>query len=102
MKIVDFEDVELHIIEDEKHEFLLSTADVAKGYGVNQNTIRDHKSNNPDEFIEGKHWLNINISVGKTDGNTRGNPNKTFWTKRGIVRLGFFIKSKQVQYLKMK
>ncbi len=60
---------------------------VAGGYGVSEAVIRSHKSNHSDELISGKHWVVENLNT------LGGNQNSTFWTKRGIVRLGFFIKS---------
>jgi len=84
MKIVTFNNTELHLIEDEQHEFLLSNKEVASGYGTHARAIRDNKANHADEFIEGKHFI--------VDRSYKNTP-KTMWTKRGIVRLGFFIKS---------
>ncbi len=83
-----FEDeISLNLIVDEKHEFLLPTKEVALGYGVNTATIRRHKQNQSDELVEDKHWVVQNM-------NTPGGIQKqTLWTKRGLVRLGFFIKS---------
>lgn len=68
------------------HEFIMSTKEVAHGYGVSYGNIREHKRVN-DEFIEGKHFISC---VRITDSEPH---NKVYWTKRGIVRLGFFIKS---------
>lgn len=81
------DDTELHLIADQLHEFLLTSKEVALGYGVNSATIRRHKQNQSDELIKGKHWVVQNM-------NTLGGTQKqTLWTKRGLVRLGFFIKS---------
>lgn len=88
MLLVKFDETELSLIENHEHEFLLSNKDVAKGYGVSIDTIRSHLSKNRDEFIEGKHF-----TVDKSYKNTR----KIFWTKKGIVRLGFFIKSEDAK-----
>ncbi len=88
MSVVKFEEIELNIVEDSRHEFLLSTKEVALGYGVVERVIRDHKSNNQDELIENKHFI-IDYSYKNTP--------KTLWTKRGIVRLGFFIKSERAK-----
>jgi hypothetical protein len=72
---------------DEAHEYVVETALVAKGYGVSAALLRKHKQNHADELIEGKHWV---VNKSHTLG---GSQDQTFWTKRGIVRLGFFIKS---------
>ena len=60
---------------------------MADGYGLSEVGLRSTKSRNADEFEEGKHWV-----VAKY--NTLGGTQKTvMWTKRGVVRLGFFIKT---------
>ena len=75
-----------------EHEFLLTTKEVAKGYDVTPYTIRQHKKWHKDELVEGKHFIN---SVSITHGAKKGSSKGTMWTKRGIVRLGFFIKSER-------
>ena len=60
---------------------------MADGYGLSEVGLRSTKSRNADEFEESKHWV-----VAKC--NTLGGTQKTvMWTKRGVVRLGFFIKT---------
>lgn len=81
-------ETELNLIQNQEHGFLLSNKDVANGYDVSVDTIRSHLSKNIDEFIENKHFI-----VDKSYKNTR----KIFWTKKGIVRLGFFIKSERAK-----
>lgn len=74
---------------DDRHVYLVETALVAKGYGVAPNVIRNHKDRNRDELVEGKHWIAC-----ATKRDAGGPPIKTiFWTRNGVVRLGFFIKS---------
>ena len=89
------DDVQLNFMLDDKHEFLLTTKEVALGYGINSEAIRQTKRRHLDELIENKHF----ISVTKCNGNPRaGIPhNETYWTKRGIIRLGFFIKSERAK-----
>lgn len=101
----------VEVTPDENYEFLMTTSEVAKGYGVSSNTIRTHKSEHKEEFIEGKHFIVVgnnnmnrcnqaNHVVGKTDADCLSGsyPFKTvLWTKRGIVRLGFFIKSERAR-----
>ncbi len=95
------DDIELNLIVDETHQFLLPTKEVALGYGVNSDVIRQHKSNNKDELIESKHFvIGENLSREKISqlDISANNLNKTiFWTKRGLVRLGFFIKSQRAK-----
>ncbi|EJF06521.1 prophage antirepressor [Thiovulum sp. ES] len=84
--------IEIEVIENDNFEFLLSTKEVAKGYGVSIENIRSQKSNHKDELIEGKHFLsNYEVFDGKQKRKT------TVWTKRGVIRLGFFIKSEQAK-----
>ncbi|GGN32424.1 hypothetical protein [Deinococcus daejeonensis] len=79
---------EVILTPDPAHEFTATTEQVALGYGVSASTIREQKRSNGEEFVEGKHFLSVRIPDA---GN--GNLKQTLWTKRGIVRLGFFIRS---------
>ena len=91
MHIVTFNNTELHLIEHPSHEFLLSNKEVALGYSTTIALLSQAKKNHSDELIEGKHWLRLEVQ-------TKGGKQKVIhWTKRGIVRLGFFIKSKQAK-----
>jgi len=99
MLIKKFENIDIKIIEDKKFDFLLSNEETAKGYDVRETTIRDHKSKHFDELIENKHFIVVTKSNEKEfniklSSKTR---TKTFWTKRGIIRLGFFIKSERAK-----
>ncbi|ALW89648.1 hypothetical protein AUC44_12670 [Deinococcus actinosclerus] len=77
---------------DPTHEFTATTEQVALGYGVSQENIRQHKLSKADELIEGKHWITVTSGVSNPNaGNLQRQ--QTLWTKRGIVRLGFFIRS---------
>ena len=76
---------EMAITPDPRHEYLMTTEQVALGYSVTSENIRSHKLTKADELVEGKHWLAV--------GNTNAAGTVTLWTKRGIVRLGFFIRS---------
>lgn len=86
MQKVSVCNVNLQLIESKEHSFLMSGRDVSVGYGVSEAVIRSHKKNQADELIEGKHFVMIR---------TANNATKTMWTKRGVVRLGNFIKSEQ-------
>lgn len=80
------------ILPSSDHEFLIPTNQVAKGYGVSEYNIRRHKLEHAAELQEGKHFLSgVSIPHAAHKGSSKG----TLWTKRGVVRLGFFIKSKQ-------
>lgn len=45
------------VLPNEAHEFLMTTKEVALGYGVSMETIRSHKGLHSDELVEGKHFL---------------------------------------------
>jgi hypothetical protein len=80
------------VIPDPDHEYTLPTADVARGYGVSPTTIRRHKETHGDELLEGKHFSSVqNMNAGNLKRLS------TRWTKRGIVRLGFFIRSERAK-----
>lgn len=80
------------LIEHPKHEFVLPTKAVAEGYGVSPNTIRSHLNYNKDEFKEETHFIR-GVRISNTLANAQ--PHAVYWTKKGIVRLGFFIKSER-------
>ena len=98
----------LKIQANSQHEFIMSSREVAKGFGVETGTLRLQKKRNADELIEGKHWITLETNGAGIEGVTNcntlesasakgGTQKATFWTKRGIVRLGFFIKSEQAK-----
>ncbi|WNY97694.1 hypothetical protein SUSP_000112 [Sulfurospirillum sp. 'SP'] len=60
---------------------------MADGYGLSEVGLRSTKSRNADEFEEGKHWVLLQNAT-----KLGGRP-PIMWTKRGVVRLGFFIKT---------
>lgn len=86
----------VQIIPNNNFEFMMDTETVANGYGVSRNTIATHKTNHQDELIEGKHFLPAS-AVGISDSDPKTPYNKIFWTKAGVIRLGFFIKSERAK-----
>lgn len=72
-----------------KHQYVLSSAQVALGYGISLNALREHQKKHADELIEGKHWIRT-----EDDSTATG---LLLWTKRGVIRLGFFIHSKSAK-----
>jgi len=87
MQVMD--DLTVQVYPSIDFEYLMTTQDVAKGFGVAMCTIRRAKQKNPTELITGRHFL-----TGVTNCNARsGSTRTTCYTKAGIVRLGFFIKS---------
>ena len=76
-----------------EHEWLLSSKDVAEGYGLSASGLRSVKSKYADELEEGKHYLSVsNTDAQNMTGNSKAR-NVTMWTKEGVVMLGFFIKT---------
>lgn len=80
---------------NKEYEFLMLTSEVAQGYGVSESTLRRHRMEHAEELKEGKHFI---TRVQNLNSDTKSATYKqTLWTKRGIVRLGFFIKSKRAK-----
>ncbi|WP_265822566.1 hypothetical protein [Geovibrio ferrireducens] len=94
-EIIHFEGAELVAQPSAEHEYLMGTAAVAAGFGCKPESIRSHLLRHADELTEGKHF----ISVANCNANPRGGiaHEKTLWTKRGIIRLGFFIRSERAK-----
>ncbi|AZI55695.1 hypothetical protein EIB75_10720 [Epilithonimonas vandammei] len=88
------EELSVNVLPNSDFEFLMTSKEVAHGYGVTDYNIRQHKLQHSDEFIEGKHYV---IAVSITNGKSKIPHNAVLWTKRGIVRLGFFIKSERAK-----
>ncbi len=88
---IQFDNITLNVRPHQVHEWALTTAEVAEGYGVSSEAIRSHKSRNADEFTEGKHFVSV------ANCNAVGNQADTYWTKKGVVRLGFFIRSERAK-----
>ncbi len=64
----------------------MDSKNVSAGLGCSVDSINHAKKRQSDELIEGKHFI--------IDRSYKNTP-KIYWTKRGIVRLGFFIKAKK-------
>jgi hypothetical protein len=78
------------VIQNQNFEFLMPTKDVALGYGVSTGTIRNHLSSHDEDLIYKKHFIK-GADLVNTLPNTQ--PHQVFWTKAGIIRLGFIIQS---------
>ncbi len=85
MKIIKFEDLELHIDDSNT----LSTNEVALGYGVSASTIRDHKKQHSDELLKNIHYIEV--------WDEKFKRYITRWTLEGVHMLGFFIKSERAK-----
>lgn len=87
IKVDISDEVVVEVQPDVEHEWLLSSKDVAEGYGLSEGSLRSAKSRHSDELEEGKHWV-------VADCNTLGGTQQTtMWTKKGVIRLGFLIKT---------
>lgn len=99
------DELSVTIIPNSEYEFLISTKDVAAGYGVSTGTVRRHSQEHLGELIEGQHFIkgvqNLNTLATKgvniTDTLPNAQPHQVFWTKAGVIRLGFFIKSERAK-----
>ena len=89
-------DLTVQLYTNPKFDFLMDNKTVARGYGVADSTIKSNKSNHSDELIEGKHFV-YGSAVQNLDGRSDIRPNMIFWTKAGVIRLGFFIKSERAK-----
>ena len=80
---------------DPEHEYTLTTNEVAAGYGVSKDTLKKTVRRHIDEMKEGKHWFSeVGTNCPHPGLNEYG---FRLWTKRGIVRLGFFIRSERAK-----
>jgi hypothetical protein len=92
------EGVTVHVLPSEQHEYLMTTKEVANGYGVTQYAILMNKARLTDELIEGKHFVTaITIGYSDTMKGVKVPHNAILWTKRGIVRLGFAMRSERAK-----
>lgn len=87
--LVKFEDVTLHLEAHAAHEWLISTTEVAAAFGVDPAQIRQAKARMSDsgEIVEGKHFAQGGVDE------VYGGSLPTMWTKRGVIRLGFNLRS---------
>ncbi len=90
------DDLTVQLFTNPKFDFLMDTECVAKGYGVSTNAIRSHKSRYSQEFKKGVHFIDAS-AVANCNSDPEIPYNKLFWTKQGIIRLGFFIKSERAK-----
>lgn len=94
LKVAD--NLSVTVLTSSSYEFLMTTADVANGYGVASETLRGHSSYHKDELIEGTHFVK-GVGISNTLGVKGVQPNAVYWTKAGVIRLGFFIKSERAK-----
>lgn len=94
MKMQVTAELAVNVIPVQEFEYVMTTREVALGYGTSTYAVRMAMSRNSSEFTEGKHFIK---GVTKCHSLANAQPHQVFWTKRGIVRLGFFIKSERAK-----
>lgn len=95
------EELSVNVLPNSNYEFLMTTKEVAHGYGTSTYAIQQAFHRHPDELTEGKHYFTA-LTFCQTEKINHpkqlGLPhNAILFTKRGIVRLGFFIKSERAK-----
>lgn len=88
------EGISVNLLPNVAFEFLMTSKEVAKGYGVTEYAIRKNKLSLGNELVEGKHFVK-GVTIGNTLSNAQ--PHQVFWTKRGVIRLGFAMRSERAK-----
>ena len=95
--IVTFNNLDVEVLEYQD-TWSLSDRQVAAGFGVRQEAIRKQRTQGATEYIEGVHFyyqemLNDgkgNLTPPDKSGGVSANSQKmVFWTKKGVITLGF-------------
>ena len=79
----------------ESHDYLLTTKEVARGYGVSASTIKEHKRVHADELLADAHFLEVRNP--DFQPGTGGAHTTIMWTRLGAYTLGFFIRSERAK-----
>ena len=85
------------VLPNVEHEYLMTTKEVAYGYGTSKYAVYKALERHNDEMIEGKHFIKGVDILSTPFKNSSIQANSFLFTKRGIVRLGFFIKSERAK-----
>ena len=94
--LVKFENIKLDVHPNESHEWLLETSLVAKGYDLDADHIKKALQRRSEDLIEGKHWIELGEELSPIKKKV-GRPTRIFWTKKGVVRLGFFLRCEKAK-----
>lgn len=84
------------ILPNSDHEYLMTSKQVEAGYGITEHALRMTRLRNEKEFLNDRHFV-LGKGVTNCYPSVKIQPHQVFWTKRGIVRLGFFIKSERAK-----
>lgn len=87
-------DLTVEIQTNPEFDFLMNSNMVALGYGISPKTVRSHKMIHKDELLENIHFIS---RVEKTSSRSNLQKTQILWTKAGVIRLGFFIKSERAK-----
>ena len=87
-------DLTVEIQTNPEFDFLMNSNMVALGYGISPKTVRSHKMIHKDELLENVHFIS---RVEKTSSRSNLQKTQILWTKAGVIRLGFFIKSERAK-----
>ena len=88
---IKFEDIQLEVRETgDAKQWYLTVEEVAQGYAVSRSTVDMHLSRHSDELREGIEIGRITIS-----DSTERNRQKPVIYREGVIKLGFFIRSKK-------
>ncbi len=101
IKLQVTEEISVNVLPNVTHEFLMTTKEVAHGYGTSTYAIQQAFHRHPDELIEGKHYFSA-LTFCQSEKINHPKQinlphNAILFTKRGITRLGFFIKSERAK-----
>jgi hypothetical protein len=88
------DDLNVQLFTNPDFGFLMDTNTVALGYGVSPKTIRSHKVSHKDELLPSQHFI---LGAEKTGSYNQLPLDRVYWTKAGIIKLGFFIKSERAK-----
>lgn len=101
MQIVKFNNLDLEVLEYQD-TWALSDRQVAQGFGVEKDAIRQQRTKGATEYIEGVHFYYKDMyndgKGGLTDtpvdltGVAQTPQKMTFWTKKGVITLGFKLR----------
>ena len=94
LPVTVMEGLTVNVLPSERYEFLMTTRDIASGYATSKYSIFKSLDRHSNDFIEGRHFVR-GVTLLSTPRICQ--PNAILWTKAGVVRLGFFIKSERAK-----
>ena len=89
---VEFNDIELHLLADDRHQWLITLKELSLAFDVGLNVIIEIKSEHDSDLIEGKHFIFDSIASEYWEDRTK----RLLWTKKGVMRLAFWLNNERV------